>query len=330
MAVGMTGLSVLVTGASGFVGQRLCQRLVNDGCAVRCAVRSSERLAAAFQFPRLEQFVIEDIGPETDWTKALCGIDTVVHLAARVHLMNDSAADPLAEFKYVNVRGTERLAQMAANAGVKRIVFTSSVKVHGEERDIRYHESDPLMPQDSYGISKMEAERVLRQIESETGLEVVVVRPPLVYGPGVKANFLTMVKVIASGFPLPLASVANKRSMIYVDNLVDALSVCVRHPAAAGRSYLVSDGDDVSTPELIRRVSSALNRPARLYPFPIRFLRIIGRLLGKSPAVERLTGTLQVDISNIQSELGWRPPFTMQEGLSTTAAWFNCASGTKP
>lgn len=323
----MTGLSVLVTGASGFVGQQLCQRLANDGCTVRCAVRSSEHLTA-LQFPGLERCIIEDIGPDTDWTKALCGIDTVIHLAARVHLMNDSAADPLAEFRYVNVRGTERLAEMAVKAGVKRFVFTSSVKVHGEERAIRYRESDPLMPQDNYGISKMEAERALRYIESETGLEVVIVRPPLVYGPGAKANFLTLMKVIASNFPLPLAAVVNKRSLIYVGNLVDALSVCVRHPAAIGRTYLVSDGDDVSTPELIRRVSSALNRPARLYSFSTRFLRIIGRLLGKSLAVERLTGTLQVDISNIQSELGWRPPFTMQEGLSATAAWFICASGT--
>lgn len=325
----MKSPSVLVTGASGFVGLRLCKRLADEGCTVRYAVRSSVRLAA-LPFPGMERCVIEDIGPATDWSKALYGIDTIVHLAARVHQMNDQKANPLAEFRHVNVAGTERLAQMAAKAGVKRIVFTSSVKVHGEEREILYCESDPLMPQDNYGISKMEAERILRQIEAKSGLEVAIVRPPLVYGPGVKANFLSMMKVIASGFPLPLASVANKRSMIYVGNLIDALSLCVRHPAAAGRTYLVSDGDDVSTPELIRRVSSALNKPARLYPFPISLLRLLGRLLGKSPTIDRLTGTLLVDITNIQAELGWRPPFTMQEGLSATAEWFLSPSGTTP
>ena len=318
--------SVLVTGATGFIGNVLCQRLVADGYTVRYAVRSSDHPATAL-FSEMERCLIGEIGPDTDWSKALAGIDTIVHLAARVHQMKDHAADPLSEFRYVNVAGTDRLAQMAVKAGVKRFVFASSVKVHGEERDIRYRESDPLLPQDNYGISKMEAEQVLRQIEAESSLRVTIIRSPLVYGPGVKANFLSMMKVIASGVPLPLASVANKRSMIYVGNLVDAISLCVRHPTAAGRSYLVSDGDDVSTPELIRRVSSALNRPARLYPFPTAFLRLIGRLLGKSPAIERLTGTLQVDISNIRTELGWRPPFTMQDGLSATAKWFICSSG---
>lgn len=325
----MKNQSILVTGASGFIGQRLCQRLTNDGSTVRFLVRSSKH-PAALTGAGMERCIIENIGPTTDWSKALHGIDTVVHLAARVHQMNDQASDPLAEFRSVNVAGTKRLAQMAVQSGVKRFVFVSSIKVHGEERDICYRESDPLVPQDNYGISKMEAEYLLRRIEAEAGLEVTIIRPPLVYGPGVKANFHSMMKVIATGVPLPLATVTNKRSMIYVDNLVDALSLCIRHPNAAGRDYLVSDGDDVSTPELIRRVASALNRSARLYPFPTCFLHLIGRLLGKSPAIKRLTGTQQVDISNIQTQLGWKPPFTMQEGLSTTAEWFICSSGTTP
>jgi len=311
-------MNILITGASGFVGRYVTERLCADGYQVTAVVHNSSAPLPA----TVHAVAVGDIAFDTDWSEALVGIDAVVHLAARVHVMMDTAVDPLEEFRRVNVAGTERLAQMAVKAGVKRFVFVSSVKVHGEERDIRYRESDPLMPQDNYGISKMEAEQVLRQIESETGLEVTIIRPPLVYGPGVKANFLSMMKVIASGIPLPLASIANTRSMIYVGNLVDAISLCVRHPAAAGRTYLVSDGDDVSTSELIRCTAAALDVPTRLFPFPVSLMILAAKLTGKSGAVNRLTGSLTVDSSNIRRELGWVPPCTMEEGLRETAGWF--------
>jgi len=311
-------MNILITGASGFVGRYVTERLCADGYQVTAVVHNSSAPLPA----TVHAVAVGDIAFDTDWSEALVGIDAVVHLAARVHVMMDTAVDPLEEFRRVNVAGTERLAQMAVKAGVKRFVFVSSVKVHGEERDIRYRESDPLMPQDNYGISKMEAEQVLRQIESETGLEVTIIRPPLVYGPGVKANFLSMIKVIASGAPLPLASIANTRSMIYVGNLVDAISLCVRHPAAAGRTYLVSDGDDVSTPELIRCTAASLDVPTRLFPFPASLMILAAKLTGKSGAVNRLTGSLTVDSSKIRQELGWVPPCTMEEGLRETAGWF--------
>jgi len=243
--------------------------------------------------------------------------------------MDDPSADPLTEFRKVNVEGTAQLALEAAKAGVKRLVYISSIKVNGEESAIAYSTDSPVAPSDPYGISKWEAEEALRRIEAETGLEVVVVRPTLVYGPGVKANFLNMMKIISKGIPLPLASINNKRSLIYVGNLVDALAVCATHPAAAGKTYLVSDGEDVSTPELLRRVAFALGVPARLLQFPVLLMKLLGKLTGKSGAVNRLTGSLTVDSSKIRQELGWTPPFSMEEGLLETAAWFMSTKNTK-
>jgi nucleoside-diphosphate-sugar epimerase len=260
--------------------------------------------------------------------------------------MDDPAADPLTEFRTVNVEGTAQLAREAAKAGVRRLVFISSIKVNGEENSTPYTPDSPPNPSDPYGISKWEAEQALRKIEAETGLEVVVIRPTLVYGPGVKANFLNMMKIISRGIPLPLASITNRRSLIYVGNLVDALTICAKHPAAAGQTYLLSDGEDVSTPELIRRVAHALKVPARQFSFPTSLMRMAGKILDgnfglfKSKtektiqnlefktqnrftgAVNRLTGSLTVDSSKIRRELGWVPPFTMDEGLAETAGWF--------
>jgi nucleoside-diphosphate-sugar epimerase len=265
----------------------------------------------------------------TGWNHALAGVDTIIHLAARVHIMDDPEADPLIEFRRVNVEGTAQLAREAAKAGVKRLVFISSIKVNGEETSTPYTSDSPPHPSDPYGISKWEAEQALRKIEAESGLEVVVVRPTLVYGPGVKANFLKMMKIISSGIPLPLASIKNKRSLIHVGNLVDALVTCASHPAAAGHTYLVSDGEDASTPELIRRTAKALGVPAWLLPFPVSLMRLAGKLTGRRGAVNRLTGSLTVDSSKIRRELGWVPPFTMEEGLLETAAWFMSTKNTK-
>ncbi len=311
---------VLVTGATGFVGRFLCTRLLGDGFSVRAAVRSAG--AAASLVAGVEPTSIGSIGPETEWCHAMKGIDTVVHLAARVHIMNDPSPDPLVDFRRVNVQGTEQLARQAAYSGVKRLVFVSSIKVNGEESTTSYTPNSPPNPTDPYGISKWEAEQALRKIEAETGMEVVVLRPTLVYGPGVKANFLAMMNIVAKGIPLPLASINNKRSLLSVGNLVDALAVCAMHPAAAGKTYLVSDGEDVSTPELIRRTARALEVPARLFPVPASVIRRTGTITGKRAAVDRLLGSLTVDSSKIRNELSWKPPFTMEEGLGETAEWY--------
>jgi nucleoside-diphosphate-sugar epimerase len=310
--------TLLITGASGFVGTSLIQRLAIEGWPVTAAVHTS-----VASFPKTVQTIrIGTITPDTEWFGALEGIDTIVHLAARVHVMKDKHADPLAEFRRVNVSGTGHLAREAAKAGVRRFIFVSSIKVNGEETDTPYSEAQSVQPSDPYGISKWEAELALRRIETETGMQVVIIRPPLVYGPGVKANFLNLIRIVKSGIPLPLASVSNKRSLVYIENLVDAIVTCIRNPNAAGQTYLVSDGEDVSTPELVRRMSSAFGRPARLFPFPARLLRLAGILLGKSGPVDRLIGSLVIDSSKIRRDLGWKPPYTMELGLKRTAEWF--------
>jgi len=312
-------MKVLVTGANGFVGSALVAKMRARGLAARCAVRvATEREGCA------DSVTVGDIDGHTDWHAALQGIDVVIHLAARVHVMRESATDPLAAFRIVNVQGTENLARQAAAAGVKRLVYVSSIKVNGEETvsGHAYRETDPPAPQDAYGISKWEAEQALHRVAAETGLEVVIVRPPLVYGPGVRGNFVQMLRVLAKGIPLPFASVRNQRSLICVTNLADALIACATHPAAAGQTYQVSDGEDISTPELLRRLGAAMGRPARLLPCPPALLKLAGRLTGRSAQVERLLGSLQIDSARIRRELGWHPPYTLQQGLQETAEWY--------
>lgn len=312
--------NVLITGATGFVGRHLSSRLLVDGWNVSGTILENELPSRLVD--GVKPAMISPLGPNTDWGDALAGIEIVVHLAARVHIMHDDVNDPLAEFRLVNVFGTKRLAYEAARCGVKRIVFISSVKVNGEESFEQYTDEQSPAPTDFYGVSKWEAERVLRQIESETGVEVVILRPTLVYGPSVKANFLNLMKIICRGIPLPLASIKNKRSLIYIGNLVDVLVICSLHPSAAGKTFLVSDKEQVSTPELIRLIATALGVPVRLFPFPVFLLRLIGLLAGKAAAVNRLVGSLTVNVSAIQTELDWQPPFTMQQGLTETAGWF--------
>lgn len=312
--------SIFITGATGFVGSALIKRLLQENARLTAAVLTGED--AGHLPTEVERVTVEPLSDSSDYTAALRHADIVIHLAARVHIMQDTAADPLQEFRKVNCHGTERLAQQAVNAGVRRFVFASTVKVHGEETIKPYCEDSPLTPLDFYGISKLEAEVALQRISAETRLEVVVVRSPLVYGPGVKANFLRFMSAIYRGIPLPFASISNNRSLINVDNLVDALTCCATDPNAAGQTYLVSDGQDVSTPELIRLMASALGRPSRLWPFPPALMFLAGKVFGKSQTVERLLGSLQVDSSKIRKELGWIPPLTMQQGLEKTAEWF--------
>jgi nucleoside-diphosphate-sugar epimerase len=311
---------ILITGATGFVGRGLCSRLLAEGRDARCAVRQPSSTA--------NSVVVGDIGPDTDWGQALNGVDTVVHLAARVHIMEDTASDPLAEFRRVNVDGTLNFARQAASAGVKRFVFISTVKVNGEETLPHpnplplgegmahcFTEQDTPHPQDPYGISKHEAEEGLRSVAEETGLEVVIIRPPLVYGPGVKGNFASMVRWVNKGIPLPLGSIHNQRSLVALDNLVDFIITCIDHPAAANQTFLVADGEDLSTTELLRRVGQAMNKPARLIPVPMSVLKVGARLFGKEAMAQRLCGNLQVDISKARKVLGWTPPVSVEEGL---------------
>jgi nucleoside-diphosphate-sugar epimerase len=302
-------MSVLVTGASGFVGRAVMARLAGDGHAVRAAVRRPMR-----DWPGVvEDVIVGDLTPTTRWHDALASVDTVIHLAARVHVMHDAAADPLAEFRRVNVEGTLNLARQAAAAGVSRFVFVSSVKVHGEAGT--FTEADLPAPADAYGVSKHEAEEGLRRIAADTGLEVAILRPPLVYGPGVKANFLSMMRIVARGIPLPFGAVRNRRSLIALDNLVDVVLVCAVHPAAANQTFLVSDGEDLSTPDLIRRLARAMGRPARLVPVPMSLLSAGAAIVGRRAVAQRLFESLRVDIAKVRATLGWTPPISVDEGL---------------
>jgi UDP-glucose 4-epimerase len=251
---------------------------------------------------------------------ALAGCDAVIHLAARVHVMRDTVADPLALYRATNTDATLNLARQAAQVGVKRFVFVSSIKVNGEGRDAAYREIDAPAPEDAYAISKWEAEQGLWQIAQETGMEVVILRPPLVYGPGVKANFRRLLDTVARGWPLPLGAIENRRSLLFLGNFVDAIRVCIEHPEAAGQTFLIDDGQPVSTPELVRAVAHAMRRPARVLAVPVGVLEFAGVLLGRRAAVARLTGSLWVNSSLIRSRLDWTPPYSMAAGLAETVA----------
>ncbi len=305
-----------MTGANGFVGNFLCEELKDNGYTVFTATRTVNALNSDFA-----QCIIGSVNGNTDWSSCLNAIDLVIHLAARVHVMNDTSADPLAEFRQVNVDGTLNLARQAARAGVKRFIFVSSVKVNGEQTETAkpFTEDTVPNPQDAYGISKFEAERGLLKIAQETGMEVVIIRPPLVYGAGVKANFASMMRAVKRGIPLPLGAIHNQRSFVYVGNLVSMMMCCIDHPAAANQVFLVSDGHDLSTTELLRACASALGVSARLLPVPQKLLELGAAVLGKHAVAQRLCGNLQVDISKARSLLGWTPPFSVAEGLKATA-----------
>ncbi len=322
-------IKVLVTGATGFIGRALVENLKGRS---EFFVRGAARCPGKDLPVGVESVQVADLSPETDWQVAVTGMNVVVHTIAQVHAIQDTASDPLAEFRRVNVAGTLNLARQAAAAGVRRFVFLSSVKVNGEGtltpnpspegRGRVYKESDPPAPQDAYGISKYEAELGLREIAAETGMGAVIIRSPLVYGPGVKANFQALMRAVARGVPLPLGAIHNRRSLVALDNLVDFILTCIEHPAAANETFLVSDGEDLSTTELIRRLARAMGRPARLIPVPATVLMAGATLLGKRKTVARLCGSLQVDITKTRTRLNWSPPVTVDDALRATTRHF--------
>lgn len=300
---------VAVTGANGFVGRALCQHLRARGLSVRALTRAASEVEDAW--------AVGDLGPGTDWGQSLQGVDCVVHCAARVHMVQDTEPDPMQSYRRVNVEGSRSLAVAAAAAGVRRLVFLSSLKVHGERTAPGHPFTSDMIPapEDDYGQSKWEAEQALHAVAASTGLELVVVRPPLVYGPRVKANFLKLMNAVARGTPLPLGAVDNRRSLLALGNLTDLLFQCVEQPAAAGHTFLVSDGHDLSTPDLVRALARAMGRPVRLWPVPVAWLRMAGKLLGRSAQIDRLIGSLQVDIGHTRRVLGWTPRLTVEQGL---------------
>jgi nucleoside-diphosphate-sugar epimerase len=319
---------ILVTGAGGFIGSALCARLLDAGYGVRGATRSPAKHASVdYLLPDgMEWIFLHDQSTEGQMQQALDGVRVVIHLAARVHVMAGCESDQRGDFLRVNTDWTERLSRVAAGQGVRRFVYMSSIKVNGEASRAPFTEEDSPNPHESYGVSKWEAERALATVSSQTGLETVVIRSPLVYGPGVGGNFLQLLNVVHKGIPLPLARIENRRSLIYRGNLVDALIRSAQDDRAAGRTYLVSDGEDLSTPELIRRLAKALALPSRLWPAPLSALQWLGQVAGKETMLERLLGSLQVDSSKMRRELDWHPPFLVDQGLAETAAWFRSST----
>ena len=311
---------ILVTGANGFVGTALCHKLLAEKkYSVRAAVRSSQKLMSLPD--NIEFCVVGDIGPDTEWKKSLENIDVIIHLAGRAHITESINR----EYYKVNTQGTGHLAKMAVETGVRRFIYISSVKVNGEyvkpnsQGEIPpFSEEDIPQPQDDYAVSKWKAEQLLRQIEKDTGLEVAIIRSPLIYGSGVKANFLSLLKLVDSGLPLPFASIKNRRSFIYLGNLIDIISICITHPKAAGQTFLVSDSENISTPALIRKIADAMECKVLLIPFPISFLKFLGKISGRLSAIERLTQSLCIDNTKIVTALNWISPYTLEEGLKLT------------
>jgi nucleoside-diphosphate-sugar epimerase len=311
-------MKVLVTGGMGFVGSAVWRRLNHmDGVTALYSVRRPPPFAEANH----SVINVGDLSANVDWTSALAGVDVVVHTAARVHVIRDYTVNPLSEFRTVNLQGTVRLATQAAAAGVRRLVFISSIKVNGEttESGHPFTADDQPAPEDAYALSKMEAEKALTAISAQTGMEVVIIRPPLIYGPGVKANFHMMMYWLSRGIPLPLGAVHNQRSLVALDNLVDFVVTCVDHHAAANQTFLVSDGEDMSTTQLLQRMGAALAVPARLIPVPSALIRLGATLLGKGALADRLCGSLQLDMDKTRRLTGWSPPLSVEEGLRRAA-----------
>lgn len=315
----IAGRHILLTGATGFVGTALVHALLGRGCAIVAAVRTPGSVLP----DAVRQAVVGDLSAATDWRGALSGIDTVVHLAARVHVMDEKSSDPLAAFRVVNVDATLNLARQAVSCGVKRFVFVSSVKVNGEATTLRpFDSADVPAPVDPYGQSKLEAELALQALARETGLELVIIRPPLVYGPGVRANFANLMKLVKRGLPLPLGAVHNRRSMVALENLVDLIILCTHHRAAPAQIFMVSDDADLSIAELIRLIAAAMGNRPMLLPVPVKLLSGSAAMLGKGAVAARLLGSLQVDISHTKSTLDWRPIATVQDAVRATVAHF--------
>ena len=307
---------IVVTGGSGFIGSALLAALRHAGIPAKGTSRHPDTRRGAL-------VAVGTIDGQTDWHEVLEGVRVVVHLAARVHVLPARSSDDLSQYRLTNVAGTARLAEQAAASGAERFVFVSSIKVNGETTDgAPFSETDAARPADPYAVSKYEAEQALKAIAARIGLETVMVRPPLVYGPGVKANFLRLMRAVDRGIPLPLARVDNRRSLIGISNLVDFLIQCATRPEAAGETFLISDGEDISTPALIRRLARALGRAPRLWPMPVGVLAAGARMLGQRGAFESLCGSLQIDIRRAREVLGWHPVKSLEDELGETVRWY--------
>lgn len=311
-------MKVIITGSTGFIGSAITKQFKNSDYQLFPVVRSIKN-----GFPQ-NAIEVGDINGSTDYRCALNEVHVVIHVAARAHIMKDESTDPLTEYRKVNVEGSENFARQAAAAGVKRFVYISSVKVSGESTTLKspYTELMEPAPEDAYGQSKYEAEEVLQKISVETGMEVVIIRPPLVYGAGVKANFLSLLKLSSLSLPLPFGAVNNKRSIVYVGNLVDFIIRCIDHPNAANQTFLISDGEDLSLKSLIAYIRKAMGKSALLIPVPASLFKFAGKLTGKSGVVDRLVGDLQVDSSKARELLEWTPPYTVEQGISETVLDF--------
>ena len=309
-------MKILVSGANGFVGRQLCDFLSQQKVEVITAVRSNENMHDGLE----GHIVTGSIDADTDWSLSIHNVEVVIHLAARVHVMDDKALDPLQEFRQINVEGTLNLARQAAVAGVKRFIYLSSIKVNGETTELGnpFTEEDAANPMDAYGISKHEAEQGLMKIMQETNMEVVMIRSPLVYGKGVRANFASLLNILKRKVPLPLGAIQNMRSFVYLGNLVSLIEMCTHHPAAANQVFLVSDGHDLSTTELLQKCANALRVKSRLIPVPQKWIVAMTTLLGKKEIAMRLCGNLPVDITKAKQLLGWVPPFSLEDGLKAT------------
>lgn len=309
---------ILLTGASGFVGQAIAQACLQQEVRLICPTRQ----ALPWQAAQLSNPIITDLTAETDWSASLVGVDIVIHCAARVHVMQEKAADPLLLFRQLNVDASLNLARQAAAAGARQFIYLSSVKVNGEATvpGHPYTADDQAAPQDAYGISKHEAEQALLDLGRQTGMAITIIRPPLVYGPGVKANFLSMLRMVRRGLPLPLGSIRNQRSFVYLGNLVSLVLHCRLHEQARNQVFLASDGRDLSTTELLNLCAQALQVKSRLFPFPASLLTLAASMLGKKNVADRLCQSLQVDTGKTRNLLGWSPPYTVEQGLQATTA----------
>jgi len=305
--------NLLLTGSTGFLGAALARQLVDDAHYQLVAATRREAVNLTLG---CQSILVGNLDASTDWRLALSGVEVVIHTAARAHIMNDSAQAPLAEFRRVNVEGTLNLARQAVETGVKRFIFISSIKVNGEGESNRvYRFDDSANPEDDYGHSKWEAEQGLKALCSESSMELVVIRPPLVYGPGVKGNLALLCNVIDKGLPLPLGAIRNQRDMLSLNNLIDLIKTCIDHPGAAGQVFLCSDNESVSTPQLIEMMAGARSKTARLWRTPLTLLKLLAHLGGKQAMFQRLSGDFKIDIQHTMDTLDWKPPFTVAQSM---------------
>jgi len=308
----------LITGGKGFIGEQLSQSLVQSGLNIRVTTRGKPSIEEGFEVVH-----VGDLADNTEWSSKLNGVHGIIHLAARAHVLKETSENPKQAFYRTNTEGTLHLATQAVKAGVRRFIYVSSIGVNGRlTYDTPFKENNLPNPHNDYAKSKLAAEIGLKDIAAASELELIIVRPPLVYGPGVKANFLRLLQLTCRGFPLPLSSVKNKRSLVAVDNLVDFLTCCMEHPVAAGQTFFVSDGEDISTPDLIRMLAKHMGRSARMIPFPQSLLHFVGRLSNREAIIDGLAGSLQVDISKSRDLLGWKPPFSLEREIQKTVNWY--------